>query len=288
MTAPAAEASAPPAAFTDVETGSRVYIHPITGEIFTSVTTGLGIIDKSDLPYWYGKQSAIHAVEHLPQLIAATRRQFCADDLCGECLRCLGRAIQRAGEAERDAAADRGTRFHHVAEQFALTGQWVEFDDDIAGNVAQFREFIDVHRVEFDAAEVTVLNRAGRWAGTLDAVITCGWMPPKHRDLIGVPMYVDYKTGSIHDQAGLQLAAYRNGESVLFPDGSELPMPGAHAETGLSIQIRANGWWVRPCPVGAAAYAKFMRAMTLWRDINEPDLDLVGRAMYKPRTKKEA
>lgn len=279
---------APPNAFTDAETGGRVYIHPITGESFVSYTTVLSVLDKGVLPYWYGKQSARHAVERLTDMVKAVARPFCEDGACAECLRCVMRDIAAAGERERDVAADRGTRFHNVAEQYALTGQWIEFDDDIAPNVEQFRRFIEIHRVEFHAAEVTSINRLDGVAGTLDVVLTCGWMPPKHRDLIGVPVYGDYKTGSVHEIAGLQLAACRNGEAVLLPDGREAPMPGAHTETALSIQIKKDDFYVRPCPVGKDAYQKFLRALALWRDINEPDLELVGRAMYKPRAKKEA
>lgn len=286
MTAPVIEHTSPPAAVTDPDSGDRVYIHPITMEIFTSATTALGIIDKDALPYWYGKQSAIRAAELIPRLNAATRVPFCGDRWCGECLPCLMREIQAAGNDSRDAAADLGARFHHVAEQFALTGKWIPYDKDLAGRIEQFQRFLMIHRVEFHAAEVTVINRANQWAGTLDTVLSCGWMPPKHRDLIGIPVYADYKTGSIHPQAGLQLAAYRNGEAVLLPSGAEHPMPGAHTETGLSIQITNEDFWVRPCPVGASAYTKFLRALDLWRDIHQPDLDLVERAMYKPRPRR--
>lgn len=285
MTASVVEATSPANAVSDPETGDRVYIHPITLEIFTSATTALGIIDKNALPYWYGKQSAIRAVEILDRLNAATKIRFCDDQRCGSCLPCLIAEIQSAGNDARDAAADRGTRFHHVAEQLAITGEWIPYDEDLTGRIQQFKRFLTIHRVEFHAAEVTVINRTHGWAGTLDTVLSCGWMPPKHRDLIGVPVYADYKTGSIYAQAGLQLAGYRNGEAVLLPDGRECPMPGAHTETGLSIQITNEDFWVRPCPVGDAAYQKFLRALALWRDINQPDLDLVGRAMCKPRPK---
>lgn len=282
MTATVVEYTSPPTATTDPD-DNRTYTHPITLETFTSATTALGIIDKAGLPYWYGKQSAIHAVQTLPRLTAATRVPICDGYQCRECLPCLMREIQSAGNDARDRAADLGSRLHAVAEHFALTGEWIPYDDDLRGRVEQFQRFLMIHRVEFHAAEVTVINRTHGWAGTLDTVLSCGWMPPKHRDLIGVPVYADYKTGSIHDQAGLQLAAYRNGEAVLLPSGAEHPMPGAHTEVGLSIQIGNEDFWVRPCPVGKPAYRKFLRALALWRDLNQPDLDLVGRAMYKPR-----
>lgn len=281
--------SGPVHAFDDAESNFRTYVHPRTGERFTSVTTALGILTKDALPYWYGKMSAIRAIELTKELAAAGTRRFCEGTHCGRCMSCLLADIQHAGERERDAAADRGTRFHHVAEVYAVTGEIIPHAPDIAPHIRNFLTFVEIHKVTFHASEVTVLNRADGWGGTLDTVLSCGWMPKKHVDLIGVPLYGDYKTSNgIYEQSGLQLAGYRNAESVLLPDGSEDTMPDAHTDIALSIQIKATGWWVRPCPTTPPAYEKFVRALQLWRDINEPDLDLVGRAMYKPRAPKTA
>jgi hypothetical protein len=277
-------------AFDDEISSTRTYVHPKTQERFTSVTTALGIVEKYGLPPWYAKLAVLDAVSHLEQLneAAAAGRASCGDQWCGSCLTCLMAMFRRAPERERDAAADRGIRFHHVAEVFALTGEIIDHDDDIKPHVINFLEFVRVHRVEFHAAEVTVLHRGDGWGGTLDNVIVCGWMPPKHSDLIGVPIMSDYKTSNnIYAQAGLQLAAYRNAECALLEDGSEHPLPAAHPDVALSLQINASGWWVRPCPTTDQAYEKFRRALEIWRDLNKPDLDLVGRAMYKPRPSKE-
>jgi hypothetical protein len=278
----------PPTAITDPETDRRYYLHPVTGERFVSVTTVLSIIEKLALPYWYGKMAADAVLDNMLALVRSIHVQACApDDIrCGRCLSCLISTIRNAGNNERDAAADRGTRFHHVAEHYALTGEIIPHDDDIAGNVFHFLRFVNMHKVTFQAAEVTVIDRDDMTGGTLDTVITCGWMPPKHRDLIGVPLYADYKTGShIYEQAALQLAKYRRSQAALLPDGTEARMPDGHSEVGLSIQIRPDNFWVRPVAVCEQAHAKFRHALALWRDINEPDLDLVGRAMYKPRPK---
>jgi hypothetical protein len=278
-------------AFDNVESNTRTYIHPRTGESFTSVTTALGIIEKYGLLPWYAKLATLDAVSHLDQLNAAARsgNVSCDDQWCGKCLTCLIASFRKAPERERDAAADRGTRFHHLAEIYALTGQIIGHDDDLKLHVANFLDFIRVHQVTVQAAEVTVLHRGDGWGGTLDGVITCGWMPPKHRELIGVPLMADYKTSNhIFAQAGLQLAAYNNAECALLDDGSEHPLPPAHPDVALSLQINDKGWWVRPCPTTDQAYAKFRRILEIWRDLNEPDLDLVERAMYKPRAKTTA
>jgi len=275
-------------AFDNADSNTRTYIHPRTGERFTSVTTALGIVEKPGLAPWYAKLATLDAVSHLDQLTTAAQRgnASCGDQWCGECLTCLIASFRKAPERERDAAADRGTRFHHIAEIYALTGKVVGHADDLKPHVAHLLDFVRVHQVTFQAAEITVLHRVDGWGGTLDGVITCGWMPPKHRDLIGVPLVVDYKTSNrIFKQAGLQLAAYNNAECALLDDGSEHPLPPSHPDVALSLQINASGWWVRPCPTTKQAYDKFRRVLEIWRDLNEPDLDLVERAMYKPSAK---
>ena len=281
----------PPNSVIDPDADHRFYIHPRTGERFVSITTALGIIDKGGLPPWYGKMAAESVLNNLLPLVQSVHLDPCGQrgwDSCGRCLPCLLATIRRAAEVERDAAANRGTRFHHVAEQYALTGQIIPHDADIAGNVLHFLRFVDIHKVTFHAAEVTAINRADGYAGTLDAVIVCGWMPPKHRDLIGEPLFTDWKTGSrIYEQAALQLAANRHCEAVMLPDGSEHPMPSGHTGLGLSVQIRPDDFWVRPVDISDAAHTKFRRALDLWRDIHQPDIDLVLRAMTKPRTPKE-
>lgn len=283
------ERTAPPNAVA-TETRGRIYLHPLTAERFLSVTTALSILEKAALPFWYSKIAAIEAVTLLKQLTAAPAVPFCdpAGPRCRACLTCLMGQIRYAPERERDIAADRGTRFHKVVEQYALTGRWISYADDLKPFMVQFERFMAIHKVEFQAAEFTGINRANMYAGTNDAVIACGWMPPKWRHLIGVPAYTDWKTGNnVYESAGLQLAGNRNAEAVMLPDGTEVPLPYASDEWALSVQITAEDFWVRPCPVGPDAFTKFLRALALWRDINEPDLDLVGRAMYKPPRKVE-
>lgn len=282
------ETAGPKHAFDDEASDFRTYVHPRTGERFTSVTTALGIVEKSALNPWYAKLATLHLLGSLADVNDAARagRVSCQRSGCGRCLMCLIALARKAPERERDAAADRGRRFHHVAEWYALNGTIIGHDDDIAQHVKQFAEFVRVHQVKFQASEVTVLNRADGWGGTLDGILTCGWMPPKHKDLIGIPLMFDYKTSNgIYATAGLQLGAYNHHETVLMDDGSEQPALIAHPDVALSIQVRADGWWVRPCPTTDATYEKFRRVLGVWRDLNEPDEPLVGRAMYKPRAR---
>jgi stage V sporulation protein SpoVS len=287
--APSPPGYEPPANSFKNDSDHRFYLHPLTQELFVSSTTALGIISKDALPYWYGMQSSDWVLNNLLDVVRSPDREPCGTtgwDPCRRCLPCVLAQIRHAGEVERDISAGRGSRFHNVAEQYILTGEIIPHTPDIAGHVLHFLRFVDQHRVTFQATEATVINRAHRYAGTLDTVLTCGWMPPRHRDLIGVPTFTDWKTGNkIHKPVALQVGSYRAGEAILLPDGSEAPLPEADPDAGLCVQIRADGFWVRRLAIGAPTQEKFLRALALWRDFNEPGAELVGRSMYQPPVK---
>lgn len=272
---------------TDEETGARVYIHPITGERFDSVTTILDIVAKDGLPYWAAKVVQEKAVEMLPRLVAGMRRKPCdakGSERCGACMDCLALELRRAPDDERDQAADRGKRIHHLAEQYAIHGVIRDHDDDIVDYVKQWNRWREQHEVTFDASEVTVISRRYGYAGTLDGIVRCGWMPPKWKHLIGVPLYEDYKSGKgIYNGHAKQVAAYRNADAVLLPDGTELEMPPGDPTYGLVVQVRPDNWWQRPVRVCDRAFQSFLRVLDVWRDEQDFGAELVGRAMYKPR-----
>jgi hypothetical protein len=279
---------------TDQESGSRYYIHPITQERFVSVTTVLGMVAKEALPYWAAKVVQEKAMDMMPLLVKSLRHRPCemkGDDRCGACRDCVGLELRREPDRQRDEAADRGTRVHKVAEHYALHGEIRPHDADIVEHVKNWQRWHRDFEVTFDAAEVTVINRTYGYAGTLDGVIRCGWMPPKWRtakkgceDLRGVPLFEDLKTGKgVYDEFAWQISAYRHGEAVLLPDGTELPLPEAHSEIGLVVHVRADDYWVRPAMVSDRSFGTFLKILGIYRDLEEHGSELVGRAMYKPR-----
>ncbi len=282
---PAAKAG-PVHAETNQETGSRWYIHPVTGERFVSVTTILQSVAQEALPYWAAKVTAEHALNNLPLLVKAARRRGCdqkGDERCGLCLDCVALELRRTPDRERDAAADRGSRIHHVADQHTLTGEVIGHDDDIAAQVKQYLAFKKQFKPTFDASEMTVINRTYGYAGTLDAILRLGWCPPKYADLIGVPVVADVKSGkSCYAEYALQLAPYKRGEAVLMPDGTEQPMPPT-GDIGLLLHVRPDNYWVRPVDIGETTFAAFLAVLDLWRW--QQDASPIMRAMYKPGEK---
>jgi hypothetical protein len=192
--------------------------------------------------------------------------------------------LRRAPDDERDEAADRGKRIHKIADHYALHRQIRDHDDDIVDYVKQWMRWRDQHEVTFDASEVTVISRKHGYGGTLDGIVRCGWMPPKWKHLIGAPLIEDYKSGKgVYAGHAKQLAAYRNADAVLLPNGDELPMPEADATYGLIVQVRPDNWWQRPARVCDRAFQSFLRVLDVFRDEQEFGPELLGRAMYKPR-----
>lgn len=286
--APEVADNGPANSVTDAESGSRVYIHPITGERFVSVTTVLSVVAKDALPYWAAKVVQEKAMDMVPLLVQSLRRRPCeqkGDDRCGTCRDCVGLELRREPDRQRDEAADRGTRIHKVAEHYVLHGEIRAHDADIADSVKQWIRWRDQHQVTFDASEVTVINRKYGYAGTLDGVSRCGWMPPKWKHLVGVPLIDDLKSGKgVYDTHALQLAAYRCPDNVvLLPDGTEVPLPECDPETGLLVHVRPEDFWTRPVQVGPRTFNTFLRVLAFFNDLNEFGSELIGRAMYKPR-----
>lgn len=147
--------------------------------------------------------------------------------------------------AEKDAAAEKGSRLHELAEAHKLgqdvTGLVdVETEPDVHAMLQQFLAFLEDFAPEYEATEATVVNRTLGYAGTLDGLLRFGV-----DDLPGLdsPLVVgDYKTGRTgpYPEWGLQLAAYANAEALWLPDGTEIAMPAVSKTTGVVIRVRPD------------------------------------------------
>lgn len=268
---------------TNQDTGARWYIHPTTGERFVSVTTILQVVAKESLPYWAAKVVQEYAMDRVPLLVQSLRRRPCevkGDDRCGACRDCVALELRRAPDRMRDEAADRGSRIHHVAEQHVLTGEVIGHHDDIADQVRQYLRFRDQFKPTHEASEMTVINRTHGYAGTLDAILRLGWCPPKYKHLVGQPMVADIKSGKgCYREYAMQLAAYRFGEAVLLPDGTEHPVPET-VDTGVLLHIRPDNYWVRPTRIDGDTFAAFLGVLGQWRWQQQDNP--IMRAMWRP------
>lgn len=229
---------------TDEATGSRWYIHPVTGERFMSVTTALKYIAKFGLVDWSARLAAEAAVSRLPWLARCARVASCNSaktaDACGACGDCATAWLARRHIEVRDDAGDRGRRVHEAAEHLELFGEGATVDEDIVEMVDLYRRWRRYYRPEFEATEMTVISRKWGYAGTLDSILRFpedSPLPKKFEHLAGKRIVCDNKTGKhLGIPEGWQVNAYANADVVLLPDGSEEPMP--EVEAGLILHIR--------------------------------------------------
>lgn len=230
--------------------GDRCYRIPSTGEEFPSVTSILGGIDGGPiLERWIAKvcvENTIGQLPILPALLEADRDGTI-------------RSLKLAAERERDAAADRGTRIHKAAENLILgTGiKPVLHPGDLPYWYSFLRWWREHPGIKWLSSETTIVNRTFGYAGTLDAAIRFG----------GVTGVLDIKTGrSVRPTWALQLAAYARGESILLPDGRELPFTPLRAAWVLHVRPEEEGGTlIVPVPVDDGAFQAFLAAMDVYR-----------------------
>ncbi len=126
----------------------------------------------------------------------------------------------------KEASAERGSIIHDWAEQWTLAGnvdsESVEFpempplyEDECRGIMRAF----DHYQIKAEVAECTVYSRAHKYAGSADLIATVGAYG-------GARFLLDFKTGkNAWPETAYQLAAYRFGEFIGLPDGTEEPVP---------------------------------------------------------------
>lgn len=267
MTAPAAAKREPVHAETDKATGSRWYVHPVTGERFMSVTTVLGYISKFGLPDWSARLAAEAAIQRLPWLVRCSRVAPCnsskTENACGQCGACATLWLTNRHAEARDEAGDRGSRVHEAAEQLALFGEGATVDEDIAELVDRYRRWHAYYRPEYLATEMTVISRKWGYAGTLDGILRFpadSPLPAKLKHLADRAVLKDTKTGKhIGIPEGWQVNAYARADAVLLPDGSEEPMPPI--EGGLILHIRPDRVQMREVHLTDANHAAFVHEL---------------------------
>ena len=267
------------------------YKDPVSGDLLRSVTTILNQgAPKEALIHWAGKIVAETAMEHLPQLVRASRRPDTAKEMLDW--------LKRAHTRKKDERADIGSAVHQLIEAEILG---TPIPDDVRDNpemvpyVANFRRFVEEWQVEFEASEMVVANYAERYAGTLDYLLRSR---PLARAL-GAPADAvfpgDTKTGGeldertydgnvrgVYPTAGVQMSAYRRCTHGWMRDGSRVELPLAF-EVGVVLHLRPEGYRLYPMRCGDDVFAAFLKI----RDVAEFETGLaknvVGQALTPPK-----
>lgn len=235
----------------------------LDGEKVPGVTTILDYgIPKPALVGWAARTVAEYVVDRL----TIVDGKVAADELV-EALRSynqtrkwpekLGDGLARVGltkvlatvqYADRDAAANKGTQVHLLAQQLA-EGQEIEVPDVLAGHVASYLRFLEEWQPTDAIVEGIVVNRRWRYMGKFDMIATLP--PPLGRTLLDLKTS---RSGPFAETA-LQLAGYRFAETLL--DGNqEIPMP--EVDSCAVVWIRADGYDVYRMVADEAAFRVFL------------------------------
>lgn len=251
----------------------RYYFHPQTGETWPSITNVLGVsVAKPALVPAAVKITAEHAVQTMPRYLAAMTRPVCKPkkvaDECGTCRDCLHKTTKREHRRLWERASDLGTRAHAWAEN-AVLGHPPLDDPEVEAFGQQFLRFLADYGVDLDrdieASEATIINRKHGYAGTGDLWLRLrvAGQRSKVLSLLDIKTSEKRKPLEVYPDNAMQLAALANGETLLLPNGTEVPAPkGIKAYYVLSLRL--DDYALVPMPMHgtiAEAFAGFRGAL---------------------------
>lgn len=220
------------------------HYYTVDGVKFDGVTTALDDgLSKKGLINWAGSATAGYAVDHwdeLSEMKPSARLK----------------TLEKSRYADRDAAANRGTEVHSLAEQLML-GKEIEVPEPLAGHVESYIKFLDEWHPQPVVTEAVVANRRWQYSGTFDMVVD---LPNGERPIM------DIKTSrsGIFGETALQVCAYANAEVYVWND-AELPVANLGITGGYAVWVRADGYDVHPLDIGPDTYKFFLHVLTVAR-----------------------
>lgn len=238
--------------------GSRFYIDPDNAEVkLPGVTSILGMLPKEFLRYWAAKEVATTAVEELGTVVQMTLRDPSAaiDHL------------KKAPDRNTRKAADIGTAAHDLFELMARGKPIGRVHPDLEPFVRHFDEYLRVCKPEYKFLEETVWSDTHGYAGSFDA----------YGVIDGERLWMDNKTtrSGIHEEVGIQLAAYRFADSIIREDGGRVPMP--EADGGAVLHVRPEGWKLVPVRADRELFDVFLHLREVFRYEKEIKSTVVAR-----------
>jgi hypothetical protein len=247
-----------------VDTAKSHYYVDANNERVPGVTTILGDgVPKPALINWSANSTAEYAIDHWDELSGLSPSARLAK-------------LKGARYAEKDAAANRGTEVHALAEKLAR-GEEVEVPDALTGHIESYIQFLEDFAVRPVLLETTCMSHQYGWAGTFDGIFE---FP---NGLKGLPMdcprlMIDLKTNrsGIFGETALQLAGYRYADTYLDEDGVEQPMP--EVDGCAAVHITADRAELIPVVAGEAQLRK-LRYVKEVAEFAKSSRDLVGAAV---------
>lgn len=266
------------------------YKDPATGDLLRSVTTILSQgSPKEALIHWAGKLVAETAMEHLPQLVRASRSPETAKEMTDW--------LKRAHTRKRDERADIGTAVHNLIEAKVLgtpIPESLTTDPEMAPYIANFEQFVTDWQITFTASEMVVADYEHKFAGTLDYLVRSPLLAhtlgcPRDMDIPG-----DTKTGGeldartydgnihgVYPEAGVQMSAYRKARYGWLRDGTRVEMPPRHS-VGIVLHLRPEGYRLYPVACGDDVFDAFTYIRRVAEFQTGPAKNIVGPALKPP------
>lgn len=233
--------SNPPLAIS-IEDRGRMYEHPVTKELYPSITNIIGCLDKPALVGWAARETAKAAWESRFALMRLNDEAAAVD------------MLKNARYRTMDKAARVGTTVHAVCEALARDERLPAFSDEHAPFLDRFLEFVSDFEPTFTLVEATVFSDEHNYAGTFDFA-----------GLIDEALILgDTKTGKgVYAEVALQLAAARYAEVVWDRLTGELrPMPKVSG--CIAVHLRPEGYEVFSINASDAAFRAFVGARGVW------------------------
>lgn len=244
------------------------YVDTETGLKIPGVTTLTGDgIPKPALLKWSAETTANYAVDHWDRL-ATLPPSVRLKELYG------------SRYAEKDAASNRGTQVHKLAERL-VAGERVTVPDELADYVQSYVRFLDEFDVEPVLIEATIWHPEHHYCGTLDLIADL--LDPDEPDQDRVRWLLDIKTSrsGVFGESALQLAGYRYAPVWVEPDGTEHDMPEVE-RTGV-VHVRADGYDLVPVEAGPAQHRTLLYAQQIGQFMADSRA-LIGQPIISPTT----
>lgn len=246
--------------------GKAYHWYTWRGEKFPSVTKVLGdTLPKPALIPWAARSVAEFVADNPIEVEAlrSTPRETMVNEL------------KETPYRERDAAANRGTEVHALAEKL-VKGEEVEVPPELSGYVNAYVKFLDEWQPRPVLVEATVANLRWGYAGQLDLVAD---LPNGERAVM------DLKTSKgVYPETSVQCAAYRHAEIYLDEDDNEHQLADLKINASYVVHVRADGYFVHPLDTSEdGPFKVFLHLLWLSKRIGDAMKPWLGDPADAPR-----
>jgi hypothetical protein len=239
--------------------------YTVDGTRVPGVTTIIGeTTNKPALVEWAANTTAGYAVDHWDELGKLTPSKKLDK-------------LKKAKWEDLDAASNRGTEVHRLAEAY-ISGHDIEVPDELEGHVRAYERFAREWEVKPVQVEVVIANLTVGYCGTVDLVAD---MADGYRHL------TDLKTSrsGIFPETALQVVAYSRAEfyAIQGEDGKYVthPMDELNVQRLSAVHVQADDYRVVPVLHDDEVFEYFRHLAWLYRRL-ENQREWLGTALRTP------